>query len=236
MEMKKTKRADLEKKRFIFLQFGILISMAIVFSAFEWRSYGDLNNQLGNLEYEAEEMIEVEMDEVIRVPQKMKRPKPKITIYEITDVIELESDIEDDEKEDDFNLDDLLNSDFGDNGDDGCAGLVEKFNSDALYTNLSIMPTFGKRESDLTAFIKNTLKFPYDLKNSPGEYSVEVEFIVEKDGSLSRIKILNSAGLDYMLVRNVKKMIEAMPNWNPGYYGTEPARAVVRQPIKITIK
>ena len=38
MENKKTKRANLEMKRFIFLEIGMIIALSISLLAFEWRS------------------------------------------------------------------------------------------------------------------------------------------------------------------------------------------------------
>jgi protein TonB len=41
MEPKKSPKADLEKKRGLFLQIGLVVAMAVTLVAFEWKSYDE---------------------------------------------------------------------------------------------------------------------------------------------------------------------------------------------------
>ena len=49
MELKKNPKADLESKRHVFLQIGLIISLLAIFIAFEWKSYEKVNYNLGDL-------------------------------------------------------------------------------------------------------------------------------------------------------------------------------------------
>jgi hypothetical protein len=49
MEPKKTKKADLENKKGIFLQIGIIVVLGITLAAFEWSSKPNMENTLGEL-------------------------------------------------------------------------------------------------------------------------------------------------------------------------------------------
>lgn len=73
MEAKKTSRSDLENKRFIFREIGLVVALAMVFFAFETKYYQE----------EAKEIIipvdPTEVEEVlpIFVPQKASQPLPR---------------------------------------------------------------------------------------------------------------------------------------------------------------
>ena len=41
MEIKKTKTADLNRKRSLFMAIGLVTSLAITLTAFEWKTFGD---------------------------------------------------------------------------------------------------------------------------------------------------------------------------------------------------
>ena len=59
MELKKSKKADLEKNRGIFLEIGLLLVLSIVLIAFEWTTRpktGGENKLVADQTYEVEEM------------------------------------------------------------------------------------------------------------------------------------------------------------------------------------
>jgi len=44
MELKKSKKADLERNKGIFIQIGLVVALAIMFLAFEWKSHPKVDN------------------------------------------------------------------------------------------------------------------------------------------------------------------------------------------------
>ena len=44
MELKKNPKSDLEKKKSIYLQIGLIISLLLVIGAYEYKSYDGLSN------------------------------------------------------------------------------------------------------------------------------------------------------------------------------------------------
>ena len=50
MNNRKTFKADLENKKGLFLQIGLVLALAIVWGAFEWKTYADGPNSLGDLD------------------------------------------------------------------------------------------------------------------------------------------------------------------------------------------
>jgi periplasmic protein TonB len=67
----------------------------------------------------------------------------------------------------------------------------------------------------------------------PGHYTVNVRFLVEKDGSISQAKALNDPG--YGLGKGAEQVVKKGPNWNPGEQNGRKVRSFHTQPITFVI-
>ena len=70
--------------------------------------------------------------------------------------------------------------------------------------------------------IGKNVKYPEDAYNRGIQGKVELEFIVEKDGSVQEVRVIKSVGpeLDQEAIRVIKKMNK----WVPGYVEEQPIR------------
>ncbi|RYY00334.1 MAG: energy transducer TonB, partial [Gammaproteobacteria bacterium] len=66
-----------------------------------------------------------------------------------------------------------------------------------------------------------------------GKYTVNVRFIVEKDGSISNVSILNDPG--YGIGRKVLGMMKYVPKWKPAIQNEKVVRSYHTQPITFVI-
>ena len=79
MKLKKNPKVDLEKKKGIFLQIGLIISLLLVIGAYEYKSYDGLTiDGFGDLEMDAldEEDIEITRPEEVKPPPPPPEEKP----------------------------------------------------------------------------------------------------------------------------------------------------------------
>ena len=60
---------------------------------------------------------------------------------------------------------------------------------------------------------------------------VVVSFIIEKDGSVSNIKVMKGAGIS-----NIKEVLQAMPKWIPGEIKGEKKRVKMQIPIRVCFR
>lgn len=76
------------------------------------------------------------------------------------------------------------------------------------------MPEFPGGESKMYEFILKNIKYPEMARENKIKGRVYVQFVVSKDGSLNKIKVLRGigGGCDEEAVRIVKRM----PKWKPG--------------------
>jgi protein TonB len=236
MEVKKSKKASLESKRLMFFKLGLLFSLVVVFCSFEWMFYGLEISKLGEIDWDDEVFVETEINQIV-IPQKKKAslPKPKVKLLDLSKKIEvLENDaVIVDEV---FTMDDLDGLDFGMDEEEQESGGFGDLKLDGLFKSqeLSNNPKFGKRETDLDRYIKSSLNL--SSTGIYGSYEVKVLFVVEKDGSISDIKLKDTKGLPYSTLVNIQKMFEKMPKWSPGKFGSIPVRCQLVKPINIVFE
>ena len=101
-----------------------------------------------------------------------------------------------------------------------------------VYDVVEQMPSFPGGPAALMEFINRTKVYPVSAFNQHIQGRVIITFIVEKDGRLSKAKVVKSVhpALDKEALRVVKKM----PKWIPGQQGDRKVR--VRYIIPVTFR
>ncbi|MEG0848618.1 MAG: energy transducer TonB [Flavobacterium sp.] len=94
--------------------------------------------------------------------------------------------------------------------------------------DIEIKPEFPGRQQALDNFIKENYKNPKD-KTLKG--NVYVTFIIEKDGSLSDIKVLRDIGSG--TGAEAIRILKTSPNWIPGKQNNNVVRTLYSLPISI---
>jgi len=224
MEQKKSDKANLETKRTVFMEIGFVLALAVVFFAFEYKSYD-------KVEYtNVERMVDDTPEEIIPITeQKVKPPPPKpppqVTIINVVeDDVEVEDDIE-------------IDIDFDEDEEMDAFEFVvedEEIEEEQIFLVVENMPEFPGGESAMYKFIGKNIEYPRMAKESGISGRVFVTFVVEKDGSVTDVKILRGigGGCDEEAVRVIKKM----PRWSPGKQRGKPVRVQYRMPIKFTLQ
>jgi TonB family protein len=94
------------------------------------------------------------------------------------------------------------------------------------------MPEFPGGMAAMMQFLSENVCYPEAAEKAGTQGRVIATFIVEKDGSITNIKIVKSVSKE--LDAEAKRVIEAMPNWKPGKQNGEPVR--VKYTIPITFR
>ena len=111
------------------------------------------------------------------------------------------------------------------------------FNGDAekvktvKYEEIEKMPEYTGGIDAFNRYINDNLQYPQELKDKRISGRIFVEFTVNKDGSVSNIKILK--GLHPLLDKEVVRLIKLSPKWRPGIRGGKPAEVKVTIPVLI---
>jgi TonB family protein len=126
------------------------------------------------------------------------------------------------------------------------AGLVcgNTFKPDSLYhqdggepiflsDKIDQMPEFPGGDDGRIKFLSSTVQYPKEARENGEQGTVYCTFVVEKDGSLTDIKILR--GVSESLDKEVLRVLSLSPKWNPGVLAGENIRVQFNMPMKFTL-
>ena len=96
------------------------------------------------------------------------------------------------------------------------------------------MPAFPGGMEAMIQFLSSNIQYPADAQKQKVDGRVLVNFVVEKDGSITEVKVIKPAfpSLDAEAIRVVK----AMPKWKPGYQKGQAVRVQFTMPINFSLK
>lgn len=223
MEIKKSPKADLDGKKLTFTLVGLVVSLFIVWRVFEYKSY---DKQVAEIFERTTEVIEEEMVEITKQEQpkpQTEAPKPQVTKIEI---------VEDDvEVEDDLDLNAEVSQDE----------IIEEYTYEApameeeeiveaeIFKVVEEMPEFPGGAAKLLEYIGKNVKYPMMARESDIQGKVFVQFVVEPDGSISKVQLLR--GIGGGCDEEAMRVVQSMPKWKPGKQRGAPVRVQYMVPI-----
>ncbi|OWP77171.1 hypothetical protein BWK62_07905 [Flavobacterium oreochromis] len=98
------------------------------------------------------------------------------------------------------------------------------------FDNVENQPVFPGGNNELMKFIGKNFSPPSDENFAGG--ILQVTFIVETDGSISDIKVINDLG--YGTAQEIVRVLHTCPKWTPGDQDGKPVRVLFT--LSVTIK
>ena len=105
---------------------------------------------------------------------------------------------------------------------------------DKVYEVCEQMPIFEGGDAALLKYLRENLKYPDKTKDRGVQGRVVIGFIVEKDGSLTDVKVLRPVDID--LDAEVLRLVKGMPKWIPGRHNGQRVRVKYLLPIHICLQ
>lgn len=204
MELKKNPEADLSQKAGMFLNLGLTISLAITIVAFEWKSYDDAGMvDLGQVQDDFEDILEIPPTE------QPPPPPPKVQlpeIVEIPDEEEIEEEIEvelDVEVTEETVVEEIVFEE---------APVEEEV--EEVFTIVENQPEFPGGMPAFYKFVGDNMKYPSQARRMGIEGRVFVQFVVDKDGTVTEVKSVKGigAGCD----EEAERVLRMSPKFKPG--------------------
>lgn len=203
MEPKKYSKSDLQEKSGLFFNIGLVVGLVLVISAFEWKFKE--SGALADLG-----MVAASIDELLIIPPTIQPPPPPPRLQH-PQVIEIENDELIDE-EIDFHLDIEATEETVIEDIVYVEPEKEETEEVVLFPEQQATPVGGFQA--YYAAIGKNLKYPKAAERMGIEGKVFVQFVVDKDGSVTDVQVLKGigGGCDEEAVRIIKEG----PKWNPG--------------------
>ena len=231
MEQKKNPKADLEKRKGLFLEIGLVVILAICLCAFSIRSYDKDDSSEGN-QGPAEEVEQ--MDEILNTDVEDTPPPPppppaepelnmeELTVVEDTKVIEQEGKIEE--------FEEVKNTEITP------VNIEEEKEEEEqpIFTVVEKDPEFPGGTEALYKYLAENIKYPQLARDNGITGKVYITFVVERDGSIANPKILRDIGGG--CGAEAIRVVKAMPKWTPGKQRGKAVRVQFNLPVNFNLK
>ena len=221
MEEKKSPRANLENKKLMFIQIGLIISLLITWLAFEHKSYDkrEIDPSLLNREVAVdEEMVEITKQEEQK-PQPVEVPQQSTQLEIVQDDVETEdlninAEVEQTEIIEEYIAPEVVEEE-----------VVET----EIFQIVEEMPQFPGGDAKLLEYVATHIKYPQIARETGIQGRVFVGFVVEPDGSVSNVKILR--GIGGGCDEEAMRVIKSLPKWKPGKQRGKAVRVSYQIPV-----
>jgi protein TonB len=232
MEVKKTPKADLENKKLLFREIGLIIALAVVLLAFEWTTTEKAETV--NLSVEAQ-VVEEEFIPVTQHEQAPPPDAPKIPV--LSDIIDI--------VDDDIVVTDHLFIDMEDDANIGVEIMdyvyasevtEEEIEEEAIpFALVEEKPKFqGGDANDFSKWVNSKLVYPEIAKENGVQGRVTLQFTVYTDGSVRDVKVLR--GVDASLDREAVRIVSSSPKWTPGKQRERPVKVTYTFPVLFQLR
>ncbi|MDW3194062.1 MAG: energy transducer TonB [Cytophagales bacterium] len=221
MEQKKNPEKDLERSRSPLLALGMVVSLAIAITAFEWRTIQEPIVDLGVIDdqFQDNEII----PQTIQPPPEP--PKPKVVL---TKVVETKEEVEPPE-----DLIILEPEEF----DPGEILIPYEPEEEPVEEVLSFVEEMPSPEGGMQAFysfLSKKMKYPKQARRMGMEGKVFVQFVVNEEGKMTDLEVVRGIGVG--CDEEALRVMKLAPDWNPGKQRGRPVKVRMVVPIYFHLK
>jgi protein TonB len=225
MEPKKSEKADLTKKTFLFFNIGLIVALLASIFAFTYK----VEDENSGLDAANNQTI---VEEIMEVPptEQLPPPPPKIEqpqIVEVPDETEIEEDLE---------IDMDTETDVTETvAEVPIAPVIEEPKEDP-NTIFTVVEETAAPIGGMAAFyeyVGKKIKYPAQAKRMGIEGKVFVEFVIEKDGTITDVKAIK--GIGGGCDQEAERILASAPKWKPGKQRGKPVRQKMVLPINFKL-
>ena len=239
----------------IAMKIGFIVSIGLCILAFNWTTY-DMREEIA----ESEPAPITDEVYVIRTPAQKKRTPPPPVVKPSTEIITDDLEFEP-EPEPKLMDEKVIYDDTAEPTDLPVAPVVEKevlppsplvevetLPEESIYVIVEEMPRFvgceeieedkeGRRlcaDGKFLQYIYSNIKYPPIARENKVEGLVVIQFVVGKDGNISKVQIAKDIGAG--CGKEAARVIKGMPNWIPGRQRTKAVSVRYNIPVKFKLR
>ena len=230
MEIKKSPKADLEKGKGLNFLLGLVVALAIVYVALEYRTYDKIEA------YTRDKVDIADMEETVLLeenepePEQPEPDQPQQQEVQLPEEFKVVDNTQKVEK----------------------IALVSVDESKPLPPPVPVAPVKVEEEEDkihevvespaefpggytaLSKWLSKNLVYPEQAAEMGIQGKVIVRFVVEKDGSVTQATVVK--GIDPALDKEALRVIQTMPKWKPGMQQGRAVRVRCTQPVQFKLQ
>lgn len=228
MEVKKSPKADLESKKTSNLLIGAILSLSVMFIAFEW-SERDVkvatDTGIQEIVFEEEIIPITEQEQPKQAPPPPEVPKAE----EVLQIIDNDSKVEESTIQ---------------ASDDTQAAVEVKYTpveveeeeveEQQIFQVVEEMPEFPGGMTECMKFLSKNIKYPTISQENGVQGRVIVQFVVNSDGTI--VDPVVARGVDPYLDKEALRVVAMMPKWKPGKQRGKAVRVRYTVPVMFRLQ
>jgi protein TonB len=239
MQIKKSEKASLEGDKLIYALMGFVFVLSLCYVALEWTNTEVTKYEQADQDFQIEEELDIQ-----QTTQEMTPPPPPPPAPEVVQEVEVLNVVEDDVKTESI--------EFSAEDNNTVVEIVEvkeevkeevkveedkreEVEENVVFKVVETMPSFPGGDAALMKFISDNVRYPAIAQENGIQGRAICQFTVERDGSISDIQIVRSAG-DETLDKEAKRVIKSMPKWSPGKQRGKAVRVSYTIPINFRLQ
>jgi protein TonB len=226
MQIKKSPKADLNNKKGLFLEIGMIFALLLTVAAF---AYTQKERNVEIIETSME-VVEEEITDITTQDQKPPEPPKKVEMQVLSDVLNVVTNDTKIETEFDF-------SEFSEDIEivQQIEVVEEAAEDDAPFIIAEEMPKFqGGDLMKFRSWVQGKLKYPQIAQENGISGKVTLTFVIERDGTLTNIQVMQSP--DRSLADEAVRVLQSSPKWTPGKQRNAPVRVRYTLPVEFRIQ
>lgn len=227
MEAKKSPRADLENKKGMYLEIGLIVILVASLVAFNLKSYDIQQTEVVQREA-VDELEDLLIQTKEDTPPPPPEQQPEVVVTDIN-VVENTAEVED------------IHVDASDDANKAQEEFVpvevpqeETVVEEEIFTVVENEPEFPGGMEALYKYLGESIKYPPVAKENNITGKVYVTFVVEKDGSIANPRVLRDIGGG--CGQEAIRVVKAMPKWKPGKQRGKAVRVQFNLPVSFNLQ
>lgn len=225
MEAKKSGKADLEKRRILFLEVGLVLVLALTLIGFEWTTRPQENDLF---DVASEDVGDEEIVPITRQQENLPPPPAPPQVFELNiveDNVEIENQLDIENMEADANME--MEFQFHDPEEEAA--------EEEVFIIVEDMPTFqGGDANAFRTWIQQNLRYPEIAAENGISGKVFVQFAVNSKGEVTDAKVVR--GVDPALDKEALRVVKSSPKWIPGKQRGKPVKVQFTFPIVFVLQ
>lgn len=232
MEAKKTKKADLESKKGLFIQIGLVFSLFLMILLFELSSKDATQAVL------ADKRGIVEEEEMPLPDEQQPEPEQLAAMQIMSDELNIV------DENVDINTDLNFTSEADKNFQVQAVDYVQKkavvveeeVEEDVPFALVEHKPKFQGGDPQVTfqKWVLSNVKYPESAVENGIQGKVVVQFTVDKDGSIKNVSVLKKVDPD--IDKEAVRVVSSSPKWTPGQQRTKTVPVVFQFPVSFQLQ
>ena len=233
MEIKKTSKANLENKKFLFREIGLIVALLALWILFEQKTY---DKEMAIL---TDNTVALAEEEMIPITQPELPPVeiPKVPVMsEVINIVDDNVKLEDDfifSTEDDKNIGVQIMDYVATTTTS--AAVVEEVEEDIPVAVVEEKPSFmGGDENQFSNWVRSNFEYPEVAKENGIQGRVYVQFVVNNEGRVVDVQIVRS--IDASIDKELIRVMGLSPRWTPGKQRGKAVRVKYTLPISLQLR